>query len=122
VSLDRLLQAFTATVQKRGPSTTTRDVFNTPIEDEAPLLVTYPCWLEQLSTQEMLVGRDTVLANYRAFFLPDADIDADDAIPVIVHNETGHERGPFEVVGQPSDMSSFRGEHHIEALLRSVSG
>jgi hypothetical protein len=122
VSLGRTLDAYTATIEKRGPSSTTTDVFGTPVEDVAVITVEEPCWVEQIQAQEILVGRETLIANYRAFFRPTANIDGSDTITDVVHNATGEHLGAFEILGPPDDMPTPRGPHHIEALLRRVTG
>lgn len=68
--------------------------------------------LEQLRTEEMVVDRDTVIVDWRAFLPVGTDITPLDRIEA---------RGSlFEVVGLPNEQRSPRGPHHIEVSLRWV--
>lgn len=74
--------------------------------------VDYPARLEQLSAEEIVRDRDTVLTDWRAFLPADADITAYDRIAA---------RGNlFEVVGLPNQHQTPRGPHHLEVHLRWV--
>lgn len=72
--------------------------------------VDYPGRLEQLSTDELLRDRDTIVADWRVFLPPDADIAATDWV-----EGRGH---VFHVNGLPMEHRTPRGPHHIEALLK----
>jgi head-tail adaptor len=72
----------------------------------------YPARLEQLSTDELVRDRDTVICDWRAFFPATADINAYDRIEARGHL--------FEVVGLPNQHQNPRGAHHLEIQLRYV--
>jgi head-tail adaptor len=74
--------------------------------------VSYRARLEQLSADEIVRDRDTVITDWRAFFPPSADITAYDRIEARGHL--------FEVVGLPNQHQTPRGPHHLEVHLRWV--
>jgi len=72
----------------------------------------YPARFEQLSTDETIRDRDTVLVDWRVFLPPDAAI-----TPYHRIEGRGH---LFEVVGLPNVHHTPRGPHHLEVHLRWV--
>src|SRR5437879_3855807 len=104
MSLERLL-VKSATVLTRGPGSTSRNEYGRPIEDtvDPQIAAKYPCWLEQTASQEIIVGRETVLADWLLILPPEAIIDATDQ--VVVDGQL------FEVVGHPDDTPTPRGPH-----------
>lgn len=107
MSLEALLSE-TAVVVRYGAST---DEYGNTITG-AETRTSYAARLEQLATDEQIVDRDTVIADWRGFFPASADITAYDRIEA---------RGVlFEVVGLPNQQRSPRGPHHLEVVLRYV--
>lgn len=76
--------------------------------------VNYPAWLEQTAGDERTEDRDTQLADWLLVLPVGAVIDGNDRVQV--------EGKTFEVVGPPARVHTPRGEHHVEARLRSVDG
>lgn len=73
----------------------------------------YPARLEQLNGDEIIRDRDTIVANWRMFVGPLADISPYDQI---------HARGHvFEVTGLPDQQRTPAGAHHLEVQLRFVA-
>lgn len=73
------------------------------------------CWLNQQgSTEDRAGGRDAVIVDAIYFAEPGSAVTA--ASRVIVDGTT------YEVVGRPRSAWTPRGEHHIEADLKAVSG
>lgn len=72
----------------------------------------YAARLEQLSTEEIIRDRDTVIADWHMFLHPGTDITAYDRIEARGHL--------FEVVGLPNEQRRPAGTHHLEVLLRWV--
>lgn len=105
MTIDRLLTE-TATVVRY---TTIRDEYNAEV-DGAATRTDHPARLEQLATEELVIDRDTVVANWRVFLLPGTDVTAYDKVEA---------RGlTFDVVGFPNQQRSPRGSHHLEVLLK----
>lgn len=72
-------------------------------------------FLQQVTSTEDTVDRDTVVSTWRLFLSADAPIAAKDRIVVVGRT--------FEVVGVPDLLTKPRGgPHHIEAVLVSVDG
>jgi hypothetical protein len=71
-----------------------------------------PCALEQIEPRELLIGRESYLATYRAAFLAGVGLDGGDELEV--------DGARYEVIGEPSRGHTPRGEHHVEALLREI--
>lgn len=69
--------------------------------------------LEQTTSQEIAVGQDVVVSNWRAYLFPDVEVGPLDRI----EDTSGR---IFEVVGQPDLLKTPRGPHHIEVNLRTV--
>lgn len=73
---------------------------------------TYPALLQQLSAEEQMQDRTEQAADWRLFLPPAAVVDGDSKVVV--------DGKPYEVVGPPDRLRTPRGEHHVEARLRSV--
>lgn len=73
----------------------------------------YPARLEQLTAEELVRDRDTIIANWRMFLGPDADISPYDRVEA-----RGH---VFEVTGLPNEQRRPAGIHHLEVQLRFVA-
>ena len=73
----------------------------------------YPARLEQLTADELIRDRDTIVADWRVFLPASADISPYDRL-----EGRGH---IFEVQGLPNQLRSPAGAHHIEAQLRFVA-
>lgn len=69
--------------------------------------------LEQTDATEVLVGRDTLVSDWRLYLHEDAVIGGRDRVV----DEDGR---TFEVMGSPEVQRSPRGPHHIVARLRYV--
>lgn len=89
------------------------DEYGNPVEVVAAG-VNYPAWLEQTASEERTEDRDTQLADWLLVLPAGAVVDGNDRVQV--------EGKTFEVVGPPARVHTPRGEHHVEARLRSVSG
>jgi hypothetical protein len=96
----RVLPFSSSGIDQYGNPTTT---FGPPVP--------YPCRLEQLTEQEILLDRNLQIGDLRLFLPPGAVI-------------TGRDRGEddegriYEVIGPPKLHRTPRGPHHIEAVLR----
>jgi hypothetical protein len=118
----------TAQVFARGPGVI-RDKYNQPVEELAEEAVEYPAYLEPTAGRELLVsrtaldgapGRQTVIADHLIVIgrnvegnLP--NLDATDRIDV--------DGRSFEVLGPPAPFHRPRqGPHHVEAILRVITG
>lgn len=67
-----------------------------------------------MSTEEVLLNEDTVIANWRIFLPANADIGAYDQVQA---------RGiAFEVTGLPNEQRRPAGIHHQEVLLKMIDG
>jgi hypothetical protein len=97
-----------ATVYRYGDGAT--DAHGNPARTLEATDEEVPCALEQIAPVEILVGRESYLATYRAAFLPGTALDGGDVIEV--------DGDRYEVIGTPSRGHTPRGEHHVEALLR----
>jgi hypothetical protein len=73
----------------------------------------YPARLEQLSSDELVRDRDTVVADWRIFLPAAAAIGPFDRV------ESGGRT--FEVWGDPIEQRAPRGVHHLEVRLRRVT-
>jgi head-tail adaptor len=104
-----LLLSETATVVRYG---TAVDEYGNIIRGAATNVV-YDARLEQLSSDEIVRDRDTIVADWRIFLPPDADISPYDRVEARGHI--------FEVSGLPNEQKSPRAAHHIEARLRFVT-
>ena len=119
MTIDHLL-TMDATVRRRGPGTT-KDRTGTPMQDAAARTVTYPCFAEQEATTEILAGRETIVADWLAWFGSQAGLDGTDRIEQIVHRGSGRfVGGPFRIVGSPAVRFRPRGAHHVEVKLLSI--
>lgn len=74
---------------------------------------TWPARLEQLSTDEIVRDRDTVVADWRAFLPASATVGPFDTV-----QEGGR---TFEVWGDPTEHHTPAGLHHLEIRLRRVT-
>lgn len=74
---------------------------------------TYPARLEQLSADELVRDRDTVVADWRIFLPAAASIGPFDRV------ESGGRT--FEVWGDAAEQRAPRGIHHLEVRLRRVT-
>lgn len=72
----------------------------------------YPARLEGLSSDELVRDRDTIVADWRMFLPPDADVSPFDRIE--------SDGKTFEVWGDPIEQRAPRGIHHLELRLRRV--
>ncbi len=72
----------------------------------------YPCRIDVTRSVEQTLDRETVRTEFRAFFLPDADIKASDAVVV---GDT-----VYRVDGDPIRRDGMRDTHHLEAILVEV--
>lgn len=70
--------------------------------------------LQQTSTTEVTVGRDTVMADWTLFLGADAVIGPSDRVEA--------NGATYEVVGQPAVVYGRAAPHHLEVRLRSVTG
>lgn len=110
MSLDALM---TQTVEVFRTEVVDEDGTGDPIED----LVsqgTLKAYVEQTRSQELLAGRDTVLADWLFVFPAESDVQSSDVLD--------WNGGRFEVTGRPAAPQSPRGVHHLEVLARSVEG
>jgi hypothetical protein len=73
----------------------------------------YPVRLEQLSTDELVRDRDTVVADWRMFLPAGAEIGPFDRVE--------SDGRTFEVWGDPIEQRTPRGVHHQEIKLRRVT-
>lgn len=96
------------TVVRYGATT---DVYGNTVPG-AETRVTYPGRLEQLSADELVRDRDTVITDWRGFLPADVDLGPYDRIEARGHL--------FEVVGLPNQQQTPRGPHHVEVQLRWV--
>ncbi len=74
---------------------------------------TWPARLEQLSSDEIVRDRDTVVADWR-MFLPAA-------ATVSQFSRVESAGRTFEVWGDPIEQRTPRGIHHVEVKLRRVT-
>lgn len=74
---------------------------------------TWPARLEQLSSDELVRDRDTVVADWR-MFLP-AEATVSQFARVVSAGRT------FDVWGDPIEQRTPRGVHHLEIRLRRVT-
>jgi hypothetical protein len=108
VTLARLLSE-TATVVR---FTNTVDEYGNIVRG-APTSVVYDARLEQLSSDEIVRDRDTIVADWRVFLPADADVSPYDRVDARGHT--------FEVSGLANEQRNPRGIHHIEARLKFVA-
>lgn len=73
----------------------------------------WPARLEQLSSDELVHDRDTIVADWRMFLPAAAAIGPFDAVE--------SDGRTFEVWGDPAEQRSPRGVHHLEVKLRRVT-
>lgn len=108
MSIDNL---FTTTVTIVTPATVTSTRYNSERPDwDHPSEVDAIGWLTELSTVEVLDGRDTVVSGWRLFLPAGTAITARDRVRI--------DGDTFDVDGQPHSATSPAGEHHIEVTLR----
>lgn len=89
--------------------TTDRDEYNAEVDGTATR-TDHRARLEQLTTEEIIRDRDTVVADWRMFLLPGVDVTPYDHVEA---------RGfTFDVVGLPDELRTPRGAHHLEVLLK----
>jgi hypothetical protein len=115
VSFNGLL-VHDATILRAG---TTVDRYGNTVPDwDDPTETGVKAWITQVSRSEVNDGRTAVISAWVAFFHADTDIVAGDRVewPVGAPDTT------FEVDGLPHRAWTPRGEHHVEANLRVVSG
>lgn len=74
---------------------------------------TWPARFEQLSSDELVRDRDTVVADWRVFLPAGVVIGPFDRV-----ESGGH---AFEVWGDPIEQRTPRGVHHVEVRLRRVT-
>lgn len=110
MSLDQLLTT-PVTIITPGSMTSTR--YNSQLPDWTfPDEVDTIGWLTELSTTEVLDGRDTVLTGWRLFLPAGTTITAVDRVRI--------DGDTFDVDGQPHSATTPNGEHHIEVNLTRV--
>jgi hypothetical protein len=73
----------------------------------------YPARLEQLSSEEIVRDRDTVVADWRMFLPPGASVSQFARVEA--------DGKSFEVWGDPIEQRTPRGIHHLELRLRRVT-
>lgn len=78
----------------------------------APTSTDYPCRLEQTDSEEVRLGQQTEISNWRIFLPPEASVDSEDQ--VVVSAKT------YEVIGPPAIEYTPSGPHHQVARLRFV--
>lgn len=76
--------------------------------------VTYPARLTQVSGDEVTIGRDAQVSEWKLYLEADAVIGGRDRV---VDGDR-----VFEVVGPPLLARTPRGVHHVEARLRYIEG
>jgi hypothetical protein len=72
----------------------------------------FQCRIDDSTSAEDTIDRETVRSSRKGFFMPEADIKADDVVQV----------GPatYRVVGDPMQRANATSVHHIEAALEEV--
>lgn len=70
-------------------------------------------WFTQLSSVEMIDGRDAVTTDVAVFLAADDPISANDRVVT--------SDGTWDVVGTPAVRSTPRGPHHVEVRLSKVT-
>ena len=108
MSLAALLSQ-TSTVKKY---TYSEDSLGNQVRVLLPTSTDYPCRLEQTDSQEITLGQQTEISNWRIFWPPEAIVDSEDE--VVVEGVT------FDVLGPPAIEHTPRGPHHQVARLRFV--
>ena len=90
--------------------------YDNPADTTAALV-----WLEQLAAEEVLDGRDAQVTHWRLFGSSSLPISA---ISRVVADPPEYEMPSttFEVEGTPNVLSTPSGPHHVEALLKLVTG
>lgn len=109
MSLTGLL-AETATIYE--PAFDAIDAYGNP-QPGTETSATWPARLEQLSSDELVRDRDTVVADWR-MFLP-----AGATVSQFARVESAGRR--FDVWGDPIEQRTPRGIHHLEVKLRRVT-
>lgn len=71
-----------------------------------------PGYLRQLRANELIVLRDTPLADWDLLLRPGATVDAGDRVQDVATGKV------FEVVGAPGRPTRADGEHHVRVHLR----
>lgn len=111
MSLDTLLRQD---IQIITPATGTDDYGNTTFDWVNATSVTVKGWIQQATSTEVSVGRDTVVADHTLFLHATAVITA--------YARVWHDGRTFEVVGLPDVMDRPAAGHHLEVHLRSIDG
>lgn len=107
-----LFGLLTQTITVSRPTYDAVDEYGDPQPGTATT-ASYPARLEQLSSEELIRDRDTVVADWRAYLPAEATIGPFDRV-----EENGK---TFEVWGDPIEHRSPRGAHHVEVRLRRVT-